>query len=114
METKPTTVVELTSFIRSAGRVWDDDERGEFIDYIARNPDAGVIVPATGGLRKVRWGRPGSGKRGGVRVIYFYYDVDNLLFLLALYAKAERGDLSQDEKKIFVELVAEMKRGLRH
>ena len=113
MWTRPVTVVELPTFLRSAAKVWADDEREEFIDYIARNPEAGAIIPATGGIRKVRWSRQGSGKRGGVRVIYFYHDMENPLFLITLYSKADRGDLSAEEKRVFSEYVAVLKRGMR-
>ena len=67
------TIAEML-FIRQAAAVWTDDERAAFVDFIAANPKAGDLVPDTGGIRKVRWGRQGSGKRGGVRVIYFYHD----------------------------------------
>jgi len=69
MRTRLLTVVGLTTVLRSATKVWSDDERAEFVDYVAANPKAGDVIPETGGLRKVRWGRQGSGKRGGVRVI---------------------------------------------
>src|SRR6266481_2346824 len=74
MRTRPVTVAETAVFMRQAGALWSNDERFEFVDFIARNPEAGDLVPASGGVRKVRWGRQGSGKRGGVRVIYFYHD----------------------------------------
>jgi hypothetical protein len=74
MPTRPITVAETAVFIRQASTLWTEDERFEFVDFIARNPEAGDLIPASGGVRKVRWGRRGSGKRGGVRVIYFYHD----------------------------------------
>ena len=74
MPTRPITVAEPAVFIRQASTLWTEDERFEFVDFIARNPEAGDLIPASGGVRKVRWGRRGSGKRGGVRVIYFYHD----------------------------------------
>jgi hypothetical protein len=54
--TKLITVVELAAFLRAAAKVWSDDERSEFVDYVAANPEAGDVIPETGGLRKVRWG----------------------------------------------------------
>ena len=74
MPTRPITVAETAVFIRQASTLWTEDERFEFVDFIARNPEAGDLIPASGGVRKVRWGRRGSGKRGGVRIIYFYHD----------------------------------------
>ena len=82
MRTRPVTVAETAVFMRQAGALWTDDESFEFVDFIARNPEAGDLIPASGGVRKVRWGRHGSGKRGGVRVIYFYHDPGMPLYLL--------------------------------
>jgi hypothetical protein len=64
------TVAETPLFVSQAERVWSDAEREEFVDFIAGNPEAGDLIRETGGVRKVRWSRAGSGKRGGVRVIY--------------------------------------------
>ena len=88
------TVIETPMFIRYATKVWDDTERDEFIAWLAEHPDAGDVIPATGGLRKVRWTRPGMGKRGGVRVIYMLRNAQGELVLLTLYAKAEHDTLT--------------------
>lgn len=76
----------------------------EFVLYIAGNPDAGDVIADTGGVRKVRWKRAGSGKRGGVRVIYFFHDRDRPLYLLLVYAKGRQEDLDPDEKRAVREL----------
>ena len=68
------TVAETGPFLRQAAKLWTDEDRAAFVDFIAANPDAGDVIPDTGGLRKIRWTRPGMGKRGGVRVIYFYHE----------------------------------------
>ena len=65
MQTRPITVAETQAFVRSAGTIWSDEERAALIDYVARNPETGDLIPGTGGVRKLRWGRSGSGKRGG-------------------------------------------------
>jgi hypothetical protein len=109
MWTKPVTICELELFARQATGIWDDDERETFIDYIARNPEAGDIIPESGGVRKIRWRRPGTGKRGGVRVIYFYYHADAPLYLLMIYAKARQEDLSPDAKRAVQMLAARLK-----
>lgn len=109
MTTRLLTIAETALFIRQASDVWKDDERTAFIDFIAANPDAGDLIPDTGGLRKVRWGREGSGKRGGVRVIYFFHDAAMPLYLLMIYAKAQREDLSPDGKRQAKALVATLK-----
>lgn len=61
------TVIETEIFKRYADNIWSDPEREEFITWIATNPLAGDVIPGSGGLRKVRWSRPGMGKRGGAR-----------------------------------------------
>ena len=113
MWTKPLAVAETALFQRQAGTVWSDAERTEFVDYIAHNPEAGDVIPDTGGVRKVRWGRQGSGKRGGVRVIYFYYHADTPLYLLMVYAKARSENLSPDEKRAVQDFAARLKRDSR-
>jgi hypothetical protein len=109
MEIRPITVVETGMFLRQAEKIWSDEERAVLVDHVARNPEAGDVIPATGGVRKVRWGRAGSGKRGGARVVYFFYDVDLPLYLLLAYAKAQASDMSADEKKIVTSLVSVIK-----
>ena len=68
MQTRPITVAETQAFVRSAEKLWSEQERAELVDHLAHNPEAGDLIPGTGGVRKVRWGRSGSGKRGA-RVI---------------------------------------------
>jgi hypothetical protein len=103
------TVAETAVFVRHAKEVWTEAERDEFVLYIAGNPEAGTVIPDTGGVRKVRWSRAGSGKRGGVRVIYFYHDRDRPLYLLLVYAKGRQEDLDPDEKRAVRELAATIK-----
>jgi hypothetical protein len=107
------TVAETDTFVRQAGALWTEEERLEFIDYIARNPDAGAIIPGSGGVRKVRWSRQGSGKRGGVRIIYYYLHMGAPLFLLMIYAKADRDDLSPEAKRAAQKLTARIKQVYR-
>ena len=94
----PMTVAETAPFIRQAAKLWTEDDRTAFINFIAVNPDVGDVIPDTGGLRKIRWSRPGTGKRGGVRVIYFYYDDTMPLFLLLIYAKTQQEKLDPGRK----------------
>ncbi|ABM59831.1 type II toxin-antitoxin system RelE/ParE family toxin [Verminephrobacter eiseniae] len=109
METKPITIVEIPAFLTAAGAIWTDEERAELIDYVARNPESGNVIPGTGGVRKLRWGRAGIGKRGGARVIYFYYRTDAPIYMLSAYAKAANVDLTPDQKKQVTKLTAILK-----
>ncbi len=73
----------MDEFLAATRKLMDDEERAELVDYLAYNPTAGLVVPGTGGVRKLRWGLEGRGKRGGARVIYFFHDKDMPLYLLA-------------------------------
>jgi hypothetical protein len=88
------TVVETTLFSSLWPRYWTEDERGEFAVYLATHPDAGDVIPKTQGLRKVRWSRQGSGKSGGVRVIYFKRNIREELVLLLFYAKSRQATMT--------------------
>lgn len=68
-------------------------ERIEFFRWLAANPEAGRVIPESGGCRKVRWSRAGTGKRGGVRVIYFVRLVCGEIWLLVIYAKSVRDNI---------------------
>ena len=109
MRMRSITVAETAVFMRQASALWTDDERFEFVDFVARNPEAGDIIPASGGVRKVSWSRQGSGKRGGDRVIYFYHDPAMPLYLLMIYAKAGRDDLLPDAQCTVQGLVTRLK-----
>jgi hypothetical protein len=93
------TVVETTLFQKQWPHYWTEEDRGEFAAYVASTPDAGVVVPGSGGIRKVRWKRSGSGKSGGVRVIYFARNEAEEVVLLTLYAKSELDNLTGPELK---------------
>jgi hypothetical protein len=87
------TCVETPTFAADADKLWDSEERLEFLSWLARNPDAGDVIPESGGCRKVRWSRAGTGKRGGVRVIYFTRLAAGEIWLLVMYAKASRATI---------------------
>ena len=75
-----------------------EEERELLVAYLAANPTAGNLIPGTGGVRKLRRGLAGRGKRSGARVIYFYQKADFSLFALTVLAKNERADLSQHDR----------------
>ena len=86
------TVAETPVFQRCAAEVWSEAEREQFISFIAASPEAGAIIPRSGGCRKVRWSTAGVGKRGGARVIYFIAQ-DGVVWLLIVYKKAKFDSL---------------------
>jgi hypothetical protein len=87
------TVAETEIFAADARTLWSEEERHEFISWIAANPLSGEVIPGSGGCRKVRWARSGMGKRGGVRVIYFNRLENGVIWLLVIYAKAVRENI---------------------
>ena len=93
------TVIETPLFQRQWPLYWTEEERGSFAAYLADHSDAGDVVPGSGGLRKVRWKRAGSGKSGGVRVIYFTRLTEGEIVLLTLYAKAKLDNLTGSQMK---------------
>ena len=82
--------IESAVFDRIRPSYLDDDEYGDLQQYMIRNPEAGAVVPGSGGVRKLRWRHEGTGKRGGLRVIYYLRREPNEFSMLTLYAKAKQ------------------------
>ena len=87
------TIVETTDFTAHWPRYWSPEEFGDFCAWLALHPDTGNVVAGSGGCRKVRWTVSGRGKRGGVRVIHYNRLANGEIWLLAMYAKNERGSI---------------------
>lgn len=107
MVNRPVSVIELAAYRRRAEELLTRAEQAAVIDLVAFDPTCGDVIPGTGGLRKVRIGRTGGGKRGGARVIYFFHDEGAPILLAALYAKNEKADLTAREKKELAALAKE-------
>ncbi|MEO1264988.1 MAG: type II toxin-antitoxin system RelE/ParE family toxin [Pseudomonadota bacterium] len=105
----PVSVIETPEFISATRRMMDEEERAVLVDYLAYNPEAGDVIPGTGGVRKLRWALPGRGKQGGARVIYFYHSEAMPLFALTAFAKNQRADISQADRNGFRELTTRLK-----
>jgi hypothetical protein len=90
------TIIETPIFTKLWPDYWSEDERGEFVAWLAVHPQVGDVIPGSGGCRKVRWGRKGGGKRGGVRVIYYNQLTDGRIWLLLMYTKNVRVDIRSD------------------
>ncbi len=99
------TIAELPEFIRAADKLLKASEREDIIRYLADHPKAGVLMEGTSGVRKLRWGRGGQGKSGGVRVVYYFYDDAMPLYLLTLFAKGDQTNLSRAERNELASLV---------
>ena len=100
-----TTVTELPEYIWRANELLNEAERKSIIDYLAAHPRAGDIMEGTGGIRKIRWARGGRGKSSGVRLIYYYHDQRIPLYLLTVFGKNEKPNISKSERNELAKLV---------
>lgn len=87
------TIIESSAFERARAAYLDDDEYAELQQFLIRHPEAGRVVPGSGGVRKLRWARSGTGKRSGLRVVYFVRFNPNELWILSIYAKARHDNI---------------------
>lgn len=97
--------IESTGFSSIRENYFDDSQFHMLQLYLMDRPDAGDIIKGSGGVRKLRWGLPGVGKRGGVRVIYYWITKSHKILFLTTYAKNEASDLSPDAIKVMREIV---------
>lgn len=93
------TIAEMTDFIDDSKNVFTDKEYDDLVLFLAEHPDSGELIPGTGGVRKLRWRAKGQGQRGGARVIYYFRDLNVPVYLLAVYAKGEKLNITEREKK---------------
>lgn len=99
------TIIESPLFTKLWPDYWSEEEHGEFAAYLASSPEAGDLIPGSGGCRKIRWTRPGMGKRGGVRVIYTVRLKSGVVVLLTIYSKSAQDNIpSHVLRKIAEEL----------
>jgi len=100
--------IEAPAFTRHIAEYLDDESYAALQNELAENPEAGDVMPGTGGFRKVRWADPrrGKGRRGGLRVIYYYFLSDFQILLVTIYGKDEATDLTPSEKKALKSAIA--------
>ena len=99
------TVAETPEYLRRCDKLLTEGERRDVVDYLAAHPKAGDLMEGTGGVRKIRWARAGRGKSGGVRIIYYVHSEAMPLYLLTVFAKNERANLSKAERNDMAEMV---------
>ena len=106
------TFVEAKGFTRRLKAMMADADYHELQRELLNNPDRGAVMPGCGGLRKVRWGDTGrgKGKRGGVRIIYLSIPEASRIYLLDIYGKDEKDDLSAAERRELAALAKEARR----
>jgi hypothetical protein len=108
-ENMSAAIAYTSVYAKRADKVLRAEERDAMELHVAANPEIPPVVAGTGGVRKARWGRPGKGKRGGVRVIYFYRSAADVVYFLDIYAKAAKEDLTPADKEQLKELVNRLK-----
>lgn len=100
---------EAKGFDRRLFKLVDEDARADIETTLAEQPTAGDLVAGSGGARKLRWTRPGKGRRGGVRVIYYFHDGKGMIWFLAVYAKNDKENLTTAELNELKNLVKDLK-----
>lgn len=101
--------IETKNFTKRVTEILTDEEYREFQAYLIEHPDAGDIIQGTGGIRKVRFGSSDKGKRGGSRIIYFWKTESNKIYLLTIYAKSQKVDLTEKQKQLLAQVIREIK-----
>ncbi len=98
-------IIETSVFTRQAQRVLSNDEYRQLQFELVTRPEAGALIPGSGGLRKVRWSVQGRGKRGGARVIYYWAVGRDQLLMLLIYPKNVQDDLTPGQLKLLRQIV---------
>ena len=102
------TVAETATFQSKINKLLSKEEKDELIAYLSEHPSAGDLIQGTGGIRKLRWAKADKGKSGGVRVIYYFHSDMMPLYLLAVFAKNEKANITAEERNILSKAVKEL------
>ena len=100
-------ILETTSFTRRIKDLLSDEEYRAIQFALGLRPEQGVVIPGSRGIRKIRWGQEGRGKRGGIRIIYFWHGPTERIYMLLAYRKSEQDDLTEEQIRILSRLVEE-------
>ena len=102
------TIVELPEYTKRSDKLLTESESNSIINYLAAHPASGNLMQGTGGIRKLRWSSQGRGKSGGVRVIYYYHNISMPLFLLTLFGKGEKDNLTKGERNDLAKFTSQL------
>jgi mRNA-degrading endonuclease RelE of RelBE toxin-antitoxin system len=100
-------IVEFPHFTKAITALMPDEEYRQLQAALVENPALGDLIPGTGGLRKLRWALPGRGKRGGVRVIYYWWVRQDQILMLMAYPKNVQTELTDAQRRLLAKLVKE-------
>lgn len=100
-------IIETSIFTRQVQALLTDEEYRQLQLALVIHPELGVIIPGSGGLRKMRWSLAGRGKRGGVRTIYYWAVKKDQILMLLIYAKNEQDNLTSDQLKVLRKIIEE-------
>lgn len=106
-------MVGLPGYESQATALLDEDERMALEFYIACAPEDHPVIPGAGGFRKARWARPGKGKSGGFRVVYFFLLEPGRIYMAGLYAKSRKENLSAADRNVLARLAAQIKKAAK-
>lgn len=100
-------ILETPIFTKQITKLLSDDSYAQLQELVRINPESGNLIPGSGGLRKIRWKVEGQGKRGGIRVIYYWYVPREQIYMMLAYTKNQQEDLTPRQLKILKQLVQE-------
>lgn len=102
------TIAETEPYRRKATKLLSEEEKNDLMAYLAEHPTSGVLIRGTNGIRKLRWARDGGGKRGGYQIIYYFHSEIMPLYLLTVFGKNEKANLSNKEKQVLTKIVQQI------
>ena len=100
-------IVETSVFTRQLGKLLEDNQYRSLQEALSLRPEMGTLIPGGGGLRKIRWSIAGRGKRGGVRIIYYWAAKSETILMLFIYPKNKKDDLTSQELKTLRQIIKE-------
>lgn len=106
--------IETSIFSKLIADLLPDDSYADFQAFLCDNPEIGDLIQGTGGVRKVRWSLPNTGKSGGVRILYYYLNEQGIVYMLSVYAKSDMINISDNDKNRLKQVILAIKKVHHH